>query len=204
MSLSLYVDADFSSPYALAAYVTLVEKGLPFTVQAVDLGRGENREAPYLRTSLTARVPTLVHDDFPLSESSAITEYLEEVFPAPPVYPREPRARARARQVQAWLRSDLVPIREERPTTVLFRGARLAPLSPAAQGAATRLLAFAEALLPSGADNLFGGWCIADAELGLMLNRLLAHGDEVPARLAAYVRHQWQRPSLQRWVAQPR
>jgi glutathione S-transferase len=50
-------------------------------------------------------VPLLVDGGFSLSESSAITEYLDEVYPGAPLYPRDPQARARARQVQAWLRS---------------------------------------------------------------------------------------------------
>jgi glutathione S-transferase len=202
--LSLHVDSRFTSPYALAAFVTLVEKGLPFDVQTVDLERGQHREPGYARSSLTARVPTLVHDGFHLSESSAITEYLEERFPTPPVYPHEPQARARARQIQAWLRSDLMPIRQERSTEVLFFGARFAPLSREAQAAAALLFTFADTLLPEGAAHLFGDWSIADTELALMLNRLVMHGDEVPPRLASYARQQWQRPSVQRWVAQRR
>lgn len=37
-------------------------------------------------------------------------------------------------------------------------------------------------------------------DLALMLNRLVANADEVPEMLAAYVQHQWQRPSVQAWV----
>jgi glutathione S-transferase len=38
----------------------------------------------------------------------------------------------------------------------------------------------------------------------MMLNRLIVHGDEVPEQLVAYATHQWQRPSIQRWVDLPR
>ncbi len=65
-------------------------------------------------------LPTLVHGDFALVESSAIAEYLEEAFPGAVLYPENLRDRARARQFQAWLRSDLMPLREERPTSVMF------------------------------------------------------------------------------------
>ncbi|HEY6458366.1 MAG TPA: glutathione transferase [Steroidobacteraceae bacterium] len=106
----LYVDAQFASPYAMSAFVSLREKGLPFDVQAVDLSVKENHAPAFAATSITRRVPTLVHDGFALSESSAISEYLDESFPGAPLYPADPRCRARARQVQAWLRSDLMPI----------------------------------------------------------------------------------------------
>lgn len=196
----LYADAQFTSPYAMSVFVTLHEKQLPFDLSTVDLDSHANHEAKYAATSLTQRVPTLVEGDFALSESSAITEYLEEAFPQTRVYPQDRLLRARARQVQAWLRSDLMPIREERSTQVVFYGVRGAPLSSAAQAAAQKLLSAAEALLPVNAENLFGDWCIADTDLAVMLNRLVMHGDPVPARLAAYATRQWQRPSVQLWA----
>jgi glutathione S-transferase len=42
--------------------------------------------------------------------------FVDEIFPGTRLYPTDPRDRARARQIQAWVRSDLMPIREERPT----------------------------------------------------------------------------------------
>jgi glutathione S-transferase len=205
--LTLYVDSRRASPYVMSVFVALHEKELPFAIRLVNLATREHHQPGYLQASLTARVPTLVHGDFTLSESSAITEYLEERFPAPArraLYPTDLQARARARQLQAWLRSDLVPIREERSTEVIFFGERRPPLSRQGNASAERLFAVADSVLPPGGTNLFGEWSIADTDLALMLNRLLMHGDPVPERLAAYARHQWHRPSVQRWVQQPR
>ena len=200
----LYVDAQFVSPYAMSAFVTLHEKGLPFDIRTLNLEARENCTESFAAASLTRRVPTLVHNDFSLSESSAISEYLDEILPEPPVYPRDPRARARARQVQAWLRSDLMPIRQERSTEVVFRKPADGPLSEEARASAEKLFAAAGALLPANARNLFGEWCIADTDLALMLNRLVLNGDPVPERLAVYARHQWQRPSVRLWVNRER
>lgn len=198
--LRLYADAQFASPYAMSVFVALHEKGLPFELSSVDLASHANRAREFAAPSLTQRVPMLVHDDFALSESSAITEYLDEVFQGTRLYPASARERAQARQMQAWLRSDLLPIRQERSTEVLFYRPCAAPLSDAAHAAAGKLFTAAEALLASGAPNLFGEWCIADVDLALMLNRLVLNGDTVPQQLADYARHQWQRPSVQRWV----
>jgi len=200
----LYVDAQFTSPYAMSVFVALHEIGLPFDIETVDLNAGLNLTAPFADISLTRRVPTLIHGDMVLSESSAITEYLNELFPAAKLYPQTPQARAKARQVQAWLRSDLMPIRQERSTLVVFYGKKGAPLSAAAQQAADKLFAAAEALLPEGSDNICGEWSLADVDLAVMLNRLALHGDRVPSRLADYAARQWQRASVQRWVAQAR
>jgi len=188
----------------MSAFVTLHEKGLPFDIKALNLATQENNRASFAAVSLTRRVPTLVHNDFSLSESSAISEYLEELFPEPPVYPRDPRDRARARQVQAWLRSDLMPIRQERTTEVVFYKPTDAPLSAEAGASAEKLFTAAGALLPTNAPNLFGEWCIADTDLALMLNRLVLNGDSVPEMLAVYARRQWQRPSVQLWVNRKR
>ncbi|MFK9879417.1 glutathione transferase, partial [Klebsiella pneumoniae] len=150
------------------------------------------------------RVPLLEVDDFALSESSAITEYLDERF-APPewerIYPHDLQKRARARQIQAWLRSDLMPIREERSTAVVFDGAKMPDLSEAGRQSAEKLFATATTLLAHGGQNLFGEWSIADADLALMLNRLVLNGDKVPEALADYASFQWQRASIQRYVA---
>jgi glutathione S-transferase len=197
----LYADAQYASPYAMSVFVALHEKSLPFTLQTVDLGKQANRAPDFAATSLTQRVPTLIHDGFALSESSAITEYLDEMFPEPALYPDDRRDRARARQVQAWLRSDLMPIRAERSTEVVFYGPTTEPLSSAGQDAARKLFAAAQALLAHGQPNLFGDWCIADVDLALMLNRLVLNGDAVPPQLAEYARYQWQRSTVQRWLA---
>ncbi|MGI4982628.1 MAG: glutathione transferase [Janthinobacterium lividum] len=198
--LLLYTDAQFISPYAMSAFVALHEKGLPFRVETVDLGQRANRRPDFAGALLTQRVPVLVHDGFALSESSAITEYLDDVLDGPRLYPADPRQRALARQVQAWIRSDFMPIRTERPTEVVFYRPSETPLSDAARDAAAKLLAATDALLAPGASNLFDEWCIADLDLALMLNRLALNGDAVPDRLAEYARHQWRRPSVQRWI----
>jgi glutathione S-transferase len=203
-AMLLYVDSQFASPYAMSAFVALKEKGLSFDVETLDLGNGATQAPSYAGVSLTRRVPTLVDGDFALSESSAIAEYLDEVFPGPLLFPRHPRSRARARQVQAWLRSDLGALRQERSTEVVFYGPVSRPLSPAAFDASQKLIAVATKLLSHGGDHLFDQWSIADVDLALMLNRLLLNGDEMPPRLARYAKAQWARPSVQLWVQQPR
>lgn len=196
----LYVDAQYTSPYALSAFVVLREKGIEFEMNALDLDQSENQDEEYASLSMTQRVPTLVHGDFALSESSAITEYLEEVLPLPAVYPRDRQLRAKARQVQAWLRSDLLPIRQERSTLVVFYGQKYGPLSPAGESAARKLIGAAQVLLSASPEYLFGQWSIADVDLAVMLNRLILNGDEVPSALVEYAQRQWQRPTVQEWV----
>ena len=199
--LKLYVGADFVSAFAMSAYVALKEKQLSFELVTLDLKARENYQASYQDVSLTCKIPTLVHEGFALSESSAIAEYLDEIAPGhSKLFPLDIKQRARSRQLQAWLRSDLLVIRKERPADLIYFGKKETPLSDEAQAAVARLFFVADRLLEEGADHLFGDWSIADTDLAIMLNRLLANGDRVPQRLAAYVRRQWDRDSVRAWM----
>jgi len=206
-SVVLYGEPAWDSPYVFTVYVALREKGVPFEVRIVDLDRGEQRAAEYQTRSLTARVPCIEHDGFTLSESTAIVEYLDERFVGP-AYPRllpeGIESRARCRQVLGWLRSDLLPLREERPTTTMFQARATTPLSERGRAAADKLLRVAEQLVPESALDLFGAWSIADADLAFMLHRLLLNGDPVPERIARYAARQWQRASLRGYTEHPR
>ncbi|WP_433738772.1 glutathione transferase [Pseudomonas putida] len=199
--LQLYVGADFVSAFAMSAFVALKEKQLSFEFVTVDLKARQNYQGTYRDLSLTNKIPTLVHNGFALSESSAIAEYLEELSPGhKKLFPQGIQQRARARQLQAWLRSDLLVVRKERPFDLVYFGKKDNPLSDDAKAAVDRLFFVADRLLEEGAEHLFGDWSIADTDLAIMLNRLVANGDPVPARLAAYVRRQWDRDSVRAWM----
>ena len=205
--LILYVDGFWNSPYAFSVFVCLKEKGLPFATREVNLHEKAQRAPDFKAKSITARVPVLEQGAFQLSESSAIVEYLEDTF-GPPRYPAllpaAPRERARARQIMAWLRSDLMPIREERATHTFFYKHPVQPLSPAGKAAAEKLITAASAFIPDGRTTLFDSFSIADADLAMMLMRLVGNGDEVPAKLRDFVAAQWQRPSVRAWVERER
>jgi glutathione S-transferase len=201
--LILYGNDLWTSPYVFSCFVTLKEKGIPFRMETLSLEKREHDRAEYRDPSVTGRVPALRHGDFWLAESSAIDEYLEDAFPAPRwprLYPEDPRERARVRMVQAFVRSDLMPIREERPTSSFFHGEAVKPLSAAGKAAAERLVRIAERLVPPSAQFVAGAFSPADADLSLMLQRLVYNGDPVPERLAAYVRSIWSRPSIREWL----
>ncbi len=87
----------------LSAWVALQEKGLSFHIKTIDLDSGEHLQPTWQGYGQTRRVPLLQIDDFELSESSAIAEYLEDRF-APPtwerLYPLDLENRARARQIR--------------------------------------------------------------------------------------------------------
>jgi glutathione S-transferase len=81
--------------------LALAEKGLGFAGHVVDLAAGEQHSPDYLKINPDGVVPTLIHDGRPLHESSTICEYLDDVFPEPPLRPRAPYERALMRN---WVR----------------------------------------------------------------------------------------------------
>lgn len=203
MALTLHSDRFWISPYVFSVFVALTEKKLPFTVHEVGMDTGEHHSDEFLKVSVTGRVPALEHDGFVLAESSAIVEYIDDVFGPPTLLPSDARDRARARQVMAFIRSDLMALREERPTTTMFYERATQPLSDKGQAAAAKLVRVASALIGDG-PTLAPSFSIADADLAFMLHRLILNGHAVPDRVAAYAAGIWQRDSVKAFVARDR
>ena len=104
------------SPCARRVRAVLLEKGLGWTTRLVDLTRMEQKRPEYLALNPNGVVPTLVHDDRVVYESNVITEYLDDVFPDPPLYPSDPWARAQAKMWQAF---ELAMAKDFRPLMYL-------------------------------------------------------------------------------------
>jgi len=114
MSLVLY---DFhGSPCARRVRAMLLEKGLTWETRLVDLTKMEQKRPEYLALNPNGVVPTLVHDGRVLYESNVITEYLDEIFPGPRLYPPDPWERAQAKMWQAF---ELAMAKEFRPLMYL-------------------------------------------------------------------------------------
>jgi ganglioside-induced differentiation-associated protein 1 len=95
MALVLYHHG--SSACAAKVRFALAEKALPWESRYVDILRGEQFAPAYVALNPKAVVPTLVHDGAVVVESTVICEYVEEVFPDNPLYPKSPLDRARVR-----------------------------------------------------------------------------------------------------------
>jgi maleylacetoacetate isomerase len=66
-------------------------------------------------------VPTLVDDAVVLTQSLAILEYLDEVFPTPPLLPPAPELRGRARAIAGLVACDIHPLNNLRVLQFLER-----------------------------------------------------------------------------------
>ena len=74
----------YQNPTAVSATkvrLVLAEKNLEWEARNLDLRAGDQHKPDYLKLNPGGVVPTLVHDDRVLSESSIIMLYLDEAFP---------------------------------------------------------------------------------------------------------------------------
>jgi glutathione S-transferase len=93
---------DSIGPNPHVVRMFMAEKGIDIPKQAVDLRKGENREAEHLKRNPHGQMPTLELDDGSyLSEILAICEYLEEKNPTPAMIGSTPEQRAECRM---WAR----------------------------------------------------------------------------------------------------
>ena len=89
---------DFaSSPNCQRVKVVLEEKKLPYETVRVDLRKGEQKKADYLKLNPYGKVPVIIDGGTVLYESCIINEYLEDKYPQPPLMPKDPAKKAKAR-----------------------------------------------------------------------------------------------------------
>ena len=84
---SLVLHHAWASSASRRARFVLEEKELPYEGIVVNLLAFEQHSPEYLKLNPNGWVPTLVHDGYPITESSVICEYLDELFPEKPLRP---------------------------------------------------------------------------------------------------------------------
>jgi glutathione S-transferase len=87
---------NINSVCAQKVRIALNEKGQAAEDRIMTL-RGDQYDPAYLKLNPNGVVPTLVHDGAPITESSLILYYIDEVFPVPPLMPKAPHQRYRVR-----------------------------------------------------------------------------------------------------------
>jgi maleylacetoacetate isomerase len=101
--------------------IALEYKGLEFEYVPVHLLRsgGEQHSPEYRALNPQSRVPTLESPDGILTQSMAIMEWLEEVYPEPALLPRNPGERARVRALAQIMVADVQPLQNVSVTRFL-------------------------------------------------------------------------------------
>lgn len=107
MTFTLYHHG--SSVCAAKVRFAMDEKGLPWDGVYIDILKGEQFDPEYQKLNPKSVVPTLVHDDQVILDSTVIIEYLDQLEPETSVHPTDPVERAQARYWTKAVDEDLHP-----------------------------------------------------------------------------------------------
>ena len=105
----------YSGPLSLFSRkveIALHEKGLSFEREMVPFSQTKGyapKHPAVLAANPKAQVPVLVDGDLTLFDSTLIIEYLEDAYPAPPLFPADAKARARCRLIELGADEILLP-----------------------------------------------------------------------------------------------
>lgn len=183
------------SPYVRKVLVALTIKGLDYEIDPIVPFYG-NEE--FSRLSPLRRIPVLVDGDLVINDSTVICEYLDEMYPDPPLMPRAPADRARARWMEEFADSRLGDL-------VIWRFFYRRVVAPRAFGKAPDEADIAQVLgheLPAAMDwieaqapadgFLFGHLCTADVTYACFFRN---------ARIAGWTIDAARWPRTAAWIA---
>ncbi|MGH6919769.1 MAG: glutathione S-transferase family protein [Geminicoccaceae bacterium] len=160
----------FSGPLSMfgaKTQIAALEKGLDFELVMVPfVERYEPKHPEVVRINPKQQVPVLIDGDLEIFDSTQIFEYFEDLQPRPPLWPREPMARARARLLE--LKSDEVYF----PHIIRLMGLQSSaqdPTAVAARGAAARFYQEIDGLL---ADREFLAGTCSFADIAFYMAQL--------------------------------
>ena len=114
----------FRSSAAYRVRIALNLKGNAYETAPIHLVKdgGHNRRPEYRAVNPQMRVPALVTSSGEvLIQSLAIIDYLDETHPNPPLLPKDPIARARARSLAEIVACDIHPLNNTSPLRYLKR-----------------------------------------------------------------------------------
>lgn len=101
----------YHSPTACstAPFILLCEAGAEFSVEPVDLRKGQQKQSDFLRLNPKGKVPVLVVDGNPLTENLAIQVWIARMFPVAHLLPRELIQECQAISLMTWWATGLHP-----------------------------------------------------------------------------------------------
>jgi maleylpyruvate isomerase len=114
----------FRSSASFRVRIALNLKGLPFDYISVHLPKGDHKKPEYAALAADQLVPMLDmtgDGSIQLSQSMAIMEYLDDVYPSSPLLPSDPLGRAKVRALAQSIACEIHPLNNLRVLKYLTR-----------------------------------------------------------------------------------
>jgi glutathione S-transferase len=207
--LTLYIGNKNYSSWSMRPWVLMKQAGIAFQEEKVRFDSFDDPDTDFKRTVLkvnpAGRVPALVDDGFAVWDSLAIVEYLHEKFPDRQLWPRDLKARARARSVCAEMHSGFTALRTNCPMNIEASLPQVGALAwrdkPALRTDVQRIVAMWTGLLAEHkGPMLFGEFSIADAFFAPVCMRLRTYQLPVPGPVTDYIRRVCALPGVKAWM----
>jgi glutathione S-transferase len=94
LAVMIRIIGSFVSPYVRKVLACMNLKGLGYEIDPITPFYGNDE---FERLSPLRRIPVFVEGDFQISDSSVICAYLDDSYPGHPLFPADPKDRAKAR-----------------------------------------------------------------------------------------------------------
>ena len=208
--LKLYIANKNYSSWSMRPWVLLKQAGITFEEVMVRFGantftEGSAFKQGVLPISPAGRVPVLVDEGFSIWDTLAIAEYVAEQHPEKNLWPRDVRARARARSVCAEMHSGFGALRSACPMNIEANlsqtGAIIWRDQAGVRNDVLRIVAmWTELLEQHKGPMLFGEFSIADAYFAPVCMRLKNYGLPVPGVITGYINRVCELPGVSAWI----
>ena len=206
--LKLYIGNKNYSSWSMRPWVLLRQAGIPFEEQLVrfdSFASGSQFKEVVGTVNPQGKVPVLVDGDLAVWDSLAICEYAAERFPERQLWPRDAKARARARSVCAEMHAGFSALRNHCPMNIEASLPHIGALvwrdQPAVRADVQRIVGmWTELLEQHGGPMLFGGFSVADAYFAPVCARIRNYALPVPGHITDYVRRVYALPGVQAGV----
>lgn len=196
------------SSWSMRPWVLMKQLDIPFEEEKLrlDFTQGSAFRIRLGEISPVGKVPVLLDGELAIWDTLAITEYLAEKFPGVAVWPRDTKARARARSLCAEMHSGFGSLRSKCPMNIEASlpavGMQLMAECDGVSRDLARITAmWSEALQDSGGPYLFGEFSAVDAFYAPVVARLRSYALPVPLPVADYMARVWSAPGVAAWVA---
>jgi len=184
------------SSWSVRPWLVLTHFEIPFEEELAPLS-GPGWKENLRQKSPTGRVPVLLDGDLLIPETTAIIEYLAELYPDRGIWPLDRQQRALARAAAAEMHAGFAALRNEAPMNIRASLPGRVPHDRVA-GDLHRIEAlWSDNLERSGGPYLFGGFTAADAMFAPVASRIRTYELPVSDTAMEYVEAIYALPAFQ-------